>query len=63
MPLAPCPIALVTEPVRRQQQLERRVLAVLHHELLYGGVDFRVQGVHGAAGLSIGMNAGSGGPS
>ena len=38
---APCPIVLVAEPVRRKQQLQRRVLAVLHHELLNGGLYFR----------------------
>lgn len=44
--LAPCPIVLVAEPVRRQQQLQRRVFAVLHHKLLNGGLYFRDVCVH-----------------
>ena len=35
---APCTVVVVAETVRRQQQLQRRVLAMLHHELLNGGL-------------------------
>ena len=42
----PCPIVLVAETVCRQQQLQRRVLAMLHHELLNGGLDLCGVGVH-----------------
>ena len=44
--LAPCPIFLVAETVRRQQQLQWRVLAILHHEVLNGGLDLCGVGVH-----------------
>ena len=43
---APCPIVVVAETVRRQQQLHRRVLAILHHEVLNGGLDLCGVGVH-----------------
>ena len=47
-PLAPRPIVLVAEAVRGQQQLQRRVLAMLHHELLNDCLYLRVNGVHDA---------------
>ena len=43
---APCPVVLVAETVRGQQQLQRRVLAVLHHELLNGGLDLCGVDIH-----------------
>lgn len=41
-----------------QQRLQRRVLAVLHHELLNGALYLRIAGAHGAVGSSIRMNTG-----
>ena len=43
---APCTVVVVAETVRCQQQLQRRVLAMLHHELLNGGLDVCGVDVH-----------------
>ena len=43
---APRTVVLVAETVRRQQRLQRREFAVLHHELLNGGLDLRGVNVH-----------------
>ena len=43
---APGPVVLVGETIRRQQQLQRRILALLHHELLNGGLYLRGASVH-----------------
>ena len=52
--LAPRPVVLVAEPVRGQQQLQRRVLPMLHHELLNGGLHFPGVGVHATAEIRSG---------
>lgn len=43
---APCPVVLVAETLRRKQQLQRHVLAMLHHELLNHGSSLCGVGVH-----------------
>ena len=56
--LAPRPIVLVAEPVRRQQQIQRRVFAVLHHELLHRGLQLRGAGVPGRGPIATRRNHG-----
>ena len=44
--LAPGPVVVPGETIRRQQKLQRRILALLHHELLNGGLYFSGAYVH-----------------
>ena len=42
----PDPVVLAGETIRRQQKLQRRILALLHRELLNGGLHLRGVNVH-----------------